>query len=237
MYGGCWLTDPECVDQDRLHNEQRETLLEGGGEKIGYKKWWYPADESNYSSRGGTPIDHVVIHTAEGYTGGLDTFRSPSRNASAHYAMGWDGTRVMMVREEDKAWHAGAKGSSGEEIHGMNERSIGIEHVGFAHAMQPGSVTEWSKPMLKGSAKLVAELARRYNIPIDRDHIISHAEVDPSRRSDPGPHWPWSWYIRKIKWYYYRPYVIVGGAFLLFGGLWYAARKREEKRIAGWKKI
>ena len=227
MYGGC--SSPDCVDLDRLRNKQMETLREGGGTQIGPKKWWYPSHSANYSVRDRTKndIDHIVIHTAEGYTGGLDTFRDPAREASAHYAMGWDGTEVLMVREKDKAWHASSS----------NDRSIGIEHVGFAHAMYPGTETEWSKAMLKASAKLVAKLARKYDIPINKETIISHASVDPSRRSDPGPYWPWDWYIKKAKWYYYRPYVFAGLGVLALGGLWYAAREREARRIRGWKKV
>ena len=227
MYGDC--RDPSCVDMEKIHNEQKRTLEAGGGEKIGPKKWWYPSHSANYSSRGGEPITKIIIHTAEGYTGGLDTFRDPSRGASAHYAIGWDGTRVGLVREEDKAWHI--------IVGNLNASTIGIEHVGFAHAMQPGTATEWSVPMLKASAKLVAELARRYGIPIDREHVVAHGDLDPSRRSDPGPYWPWDWYLRKAKWYYYRPYVIAGVGVLGFLGLWYSARKREERRIEGWKKV
>lgn len=226
MYG---CSDPSCVDMDRLQYEQKRALSEGGGQKIGWKRWWYPADPSNYSSRNPNDIDRIVIHTAEGYTGGLNTFRDPARGASAHYAIGWDGTEVLMVREEDKAWHVA--------VGDTNDRSIGIEHVGYAHAMQPGTPTEWSRQMLRASARLVARLARKYDIPIDREHIIAHAELDPARRSDPGPYWPWDWYIKKARWYAYRPYVFAGAGVFVVGALWYGARKREERRIRRWKKI
>jgi len=220
MYHGC--RDPSCVDMERLENKPHEALEEGGGEKIrihGMKGWWYPSDSSNYSVRDRTKddIDQVVIHTAEGYTGGLDTFRDPERDASAHYAIAWDGTLVRMVEDKDMAWHARS----------ANGRSIGIEHAGFAHAMQPGTEMQWNKPLLRKSAKLVAKLSRKYKIPIDRDHIISHASLDPSRRSDPGPHWPWDWYIRRIKFYYYRPYVsaVVGVLLLTTAAAWIRRKK------------
>ena len=220
MYHGC--DDPSCVSMERLLNKAHDTLAEGGGEKIrihGMQGWWYPSDSSNFSVRDRTKddIDQVVIHTAEGYTGGLNTFRDPSRQASAHYAIQWDGTIVRMVEDKDMAWHASS----------ANTRSIGIEHAGFAHAMHPGTETEWSKKLLRSSAKLVAKLARKYRIPMDRDHIISHASVDPSRRSDPGPYWPWDWYIRRIKFYYYRPYIVTG---LLMIGLAGAAVRLRRRR-------
>lgn len=230
--------DPSCVNLDNLYNKQRETLFENGGQQIGKNRWWLPAHSANYTADNRTKhdIDHVVIHSAEGYTGGLRSFSDPDRKASAHYAVGWDGTVVQMVNDKDMAWHAGRKGSTG--IDGMNERSIGIEHVGFAHAMWPGSETEWSKDLLNASAKLVAELARKYDIPIDRDHIIPHAIVDPERRSDPGPYWPWDWYIRRIKWYYRRPYVYGAiGVTALVGIVWWATQAREKKRIERWKRI
>lgn len=64
----------------------------------------------------------------------------------------------------DIAWHAGNWR--------VNARSIGIEHAGYSY--RPRSITEAE---YKASARLVAYLARRMRIPIDRRHIIGHHEV------------------------------------------------------------
>ena len=47
-------------------------------------------------------------------------------------------------------------------------------------------------------AKLTAEIAKRWNIPIDREHIIGHYEV-VSWKIDPGPAFPWDEFIQKVK--------------------------------------
>jgi N-acetyl-anhydromuramyl-L-alanine amidase AmpD len=221
MYGGC--QDPSCVDMGRLQNKALEVLFESGYH-LGGRKWAFPADPANYREgrRTRDDIDQIVIHTAEGYTGGLTTFQDPGRGASAHYAVEWDGTQVQMVADEDVAWHAG--GSIG-----TNDRSIGIEHAGFAYAMQPNTETEWSRPMLRSSAKLVARIARKYGVPLNRQHIIAHAEVPDQSHTDPGPYWPWGWYMTQIRWYYYRPYIL--GALGVAGIGWYFLRQRRKRSV------
>ena len=61
------------------------------------------------------------------------------------------------------------------------------------------------------SAKLVAWLVRRYDIPVDRKHIIGHSQVpdpnDPAlfggsdHHTDPGPHWRWGYYLNLVRQY------------------------------------
>lgn len=215
---------------ERLHWHGPGRMREDGVQ-VGANRWEYPAHTNNYrtGNRGPAEIDQIVIHTAEGYTGGLDTFRDPDRGASAHYAVQWNGEIAQMVADRDVAWHAGGR-------IGTNDRSIGIEHAGFAYAMQPGTETEWSKTMLKSSAKLVAQLARRYGVPLDRDHIIGHVDVPDQTHTDPGPYWPWDWYLGKVRWYYYRPYVFAGLGVAALGMALYA-RRRARKRVERWKEI
>ena len=52
---------------------------------------------------------------------------------------------------------------------------------------------------------------RRYDIPIDRTHIIGHSQVpDPAppgrvrredHHTDPGPHWKWGYYMNLVRRY------------------------------------
>lgn len=79
--------------------------------------------------------------------------------------------------------------------------SIGIEHEGFA-----ASGGSWyTEQMYQSSAKLVRYLAKKYNIPMDRQHIIGHdqfASISPQRNAqmhtDPGPYWDWDHYMRLL---------------------------------------
>ena len=62
-----------------------------------------------------------------------------------------------------------------------NERSIGIEHEGFVDRPQ-----DFTDAMYRSSARLTAGICARYGIPVDREHIIGHAEVPGTDHTDPG---------------------------------------------------
>ena len=159
-------------------------------------------------SRNFTPARHwhvttIVIHVAEtSFWGTVRTLRDPAREASAHFVVSHDGEIVELVDPDEVAWHAGNRA--------VNETSIGIEHEGFSYVR--GSITEAE---LESSARLVAWLAGRYGIPIDRQHIIGHDQVpDPyhpglfggaDHHTDPGPYWPWERYLELVRLYAGQP--------------------------------
>lgn len=124
----------------------------------------------NYTGgRSGKKIDRIVVHWIVGRLAAADSVFSKVGGTSAHYAVG--GTKIhQYVREEDTAYHAG----NWE----MNQRSIGIEHEG-------GPDIAITTETYETSAKLIAEIAKRYNIPLDRSHIIKHSEV-PRATQCPG---------------------------------------------------
>ena len=137
-------------------------------------------------------IDRIIIHTMEGsLKGTIAWFQKEGRTVptSAHFCIGKDGEVVQMVLERDKALHAGSKTQNG-----WNDRSIGIEHEDWAHDKEPPSLA-----MLKASAKLVADICKRRNIPVSRTHIIGHNEVPGATHTDPGPLWPWDLYMELVE--------------------------------------
>lgn len=160
-----------------------------------------PATASNYA-RGSRPrgaIRLIVVHTVEGsYGGAIAWFRNPRARVSAHYVVSREGAVAQTVADRRVAWHAG----NGR----VNRTSIGIEHEGYAWI--PGTFTD---AQYRASARLVARLARKYGLPINRRHVIGHNEVpDPYRRgrrggyghhSDPGPSWDWPRYMTYIRSY------------------------------------
>ncbi|MFE0650558.1 N-acetylmuramoyl-L-alanine amidase [Streptomyces sp. NPDC059534] len=132
-------------------------------------------------------IDRVVIHVVQGsYATALKVFRNPGHGAAAHYVVRKDGHVAQMIRELDVAFHAGNRD--------MNERSIGIEHEGFVDRPQ-----DFTAAMYAGSARLTADICARYGIPVDREHIIGHVEVEGTDHTDPGPHWDWDRYLRLVR--------------------------------------
>ncbi|MGW2558104.1 N-acetylmuramoyl-L-alanine amidase [Streptomyces sp. NPDC001514] len=132
-------------------------------------------------------IDRVVIHVVQGsYPTALKVFKDPGHGAAAHYVVGKDGRIAQMIRELDVAFHAGNRD--------MNERSIGIEHEGFVDRPQ-----DFTEAMYTASARLTADICKRYGFPADREHIIGHVEVQGTDHTDPGPHWDWDRYIRMVR--------------------------------------
>ncbi|MCC3651555.1 N-acetylmuramoyl-L-alanine amidase [Streptomyces sp. S07_1.15] len=151
---------------------------------------WIPASSANWRMADRPydyTIDRVVIHTIEGdYAVGLKVFQDPGHGAAAHYVVRTeDGHVAQMVRELDVAYHAGNRS--------FNERSIGIEHEGFAD--RAGSITDAT---YRASAELTAGICDRYGLPRDREHIVGHVEVPGTDHTDPGPHWDWDRYMRFV---------------------------------------
>ncbi|MFF3841097.1 N-acetylmuramoyl-L-alanine amidase [Streptomyces sp. NPDC001930] len=151
---------------------------------------WTSASRANWR-RADRPddyrIDRVVIHVVQGsYATALKVFKDPGHGAAAHYVVRKDGHVAQMIRELDVAFHAGSRD--------MNERSIGIEHEGFVDRPQ-----DFTAAMYAGSARLTADICARYGIPVDREHIIGHVEVEGTDHTDPGPHWDWDRYLKLVR--------------------------------------
>jgi N-acetyl-anhydromuramyl-L-alanine amidase AmpD len=160
---------------------------------------WKRGDGSyTKASRGTHAITTIVIHDTDG--GSLDGnvwyLSGGHSHASAHYVIARDGSIVQLVHLSDIAWHSGNAS--------VNAHSVGIEHVGDTYDPVGYTTAEY-----RSSARLVAWLARRYSIPVDRTHIIGHSQVaDPNNpallggsdhHTDPGPYWRWGYYLNLVR--------------------------------------
>jgi hypothetical protein len=138
-------------------------------------------------------INLITTHDIEG-TGqdALNVFQDPASGVSAHYIVDSDGTVYQVIREKDIGYHAGN--------FYYNEHAVGIEHAGFdANGYQWYNATEYL-----ASAKLVAYLLKKYNMPLDHAHITAHGTT-PSPTTgtspnhvDPGTYWLWDYYFGLI---------------------------------------
>ncbi|MEW1774907.1 N-acetylmuramoyl-L-alanine amidase [Streptomyces sp. NPDC086777] len=151
-----------------------------------------PASPSNgqVSNRpaNGIRIDSIVIHDTEtSYDAAVNLFTQPGGSA-AHYVMrSSDGAVTQMVPTKDLAFHAGN--------YSTNMHSIGIEHEGYA----AHGATWYTEAQYEATAELVKYLAARFDIPLDREHIVGHDNVAGPNSSlvsgmhwDPGPSWDWN---------------------------------------------
>ncbi|BCJ31917.1 N-acetylmuramoyl-L-alanine amidase [Actinocatenispora sera] len=139
------------------------------------------------------PILGVVIHdTEESLTDTMNTFYSTSSGVSIHYVVDGSGNVYQLLREKDIAYQAGNWW--------YNQRTIGIEHIGYdATGYQWYNATQYL-----GSAKLSAYLLNRYDIPLDRAHVVAHGTIPAPtlgtapNHVDPGPYWLWGYYLGLI---------------------------------------
>lgn len=109
-----------------------------------------PAHPSNYTpGRQGNTISEIIIHHAAStsFDSIHQTFANPSRNASAHYAVGRENNVDIMVDEGNIAWHCG------NWQH--NSRSIGIENVNSSGAPTWGVAPETRNTLVELCADIV----------------------------------------------------------------------------------
>ncbi len=140
----------------------------------------------NKDERGKGKINYIIIHTIEGTKDScISWFKQTKSQVSAHYVVGFDGSITQMVKDKDRAWHAGVKL--------YNEEAIGIEHEGYA------AKNGWTEKQLRASAELTRWLCHEYGIPIDREHLKGHCEIAPGRKTDPGPYFKWDLYLALVK--------------------------------------
>ena len=165
---------------------------------------WVPAHPHNI--RPGTNHPKVlVLHTPEEPADEIEVtpfyfardllLLDPPRRASTHYYMsgargagvGSDGDLYQMVREDggaiangvlNKPYPPDTNGSIS-----LNLQSLSLEIEGYAatiHQTCHPATKQWQK-----TAEWIETRSRKYDIPLDRAHVIGHYQV-ASNRTDPG---------------------------------------------------
>ena len=122
----------------------------------------------------------IVIHIMQGTLYGTDSwFQSPISKVSAHYGIGKTGDVHQYVNEKDTAFHAGRVNAPSWSLIKQSENglyinpdyyTIGIEHEGDIN-------TEWTEEMYIASSDLIRAISQRWDIPVDRKHVIGHHEI------------------------------------------------------------
>jgi len=136
--------------------------------------------------RDGAAPDMIVLH----YTGmasgqaAEDWLCNPASEVSSHYLVYEDGRIVQMVREADRAWHAGKSFWQGATD--INSRSVGIEIANPGHAL---GYARFPKLQVDAVIALCAGIRGRHGIRPER--VLAHSDVAPGRKIDPGEKFPW----------------------------------------------
>jgi N-acetyl-anhydromuramyl-L-alanine amidase AmpD len=157
-----------------------------------------PANYCNYdtaSRPSDSFVKFIVLHDTEtSYEGTVALPPSPHYCASWHYLVrSRDGHVDQALDVRHVGWHAGNWW--------FNTHSIGIEQEGWA-----SRGGRWfTERMYRSTARLVRYLARKYDIPLDRGHILGHDNVPAdsgkgvsAMHTDPGPYWDWAHFMRLV---------------------------------------
>lgn len=116
--------------------------------------------------------------------GAEDWLCNPESGVSCHYIVHEDGRVVQMVRETDRAWHAGKSFWRGETD--INSQSVGIEIVNPGHGL---GYPAFPRRQIRSVIALCRGIMARHAI--HPAMVLAHSDVAPGRKVDPGEKFPW----------------------------------------------
>lgn len=146
---------------------------------------WCPSPNREPRRNGRAP-DLLLLH----YTGmecseaALDWLTRQESGVSCHYFVDEEGRIAQLVREEERAWHAGQSFWAGETD--INSCSIGIEIHNPGHDFD---YPDFPEPQMRAVEALCRDILSRHAIPPHR--VLAHSDVAPGRKRDPGEKFDW----------------------------------------------
>ena len=128
-------------------------------------------------------ISLVIIHFTETktFSEALNLLTSKERKVSCHYLIDKSGDIFNLVDLDKRAWHAGE--SMWGNYDDINSRSVGIEIVNSGEIIKEN----YTSKQLVSLSHLLIKLLKEYNI----ENILGHSDIAPTRKIDPGVHFPW----------------------------------------------
>lgn len=145
----------------------------------------------NFGERRGVAApDAVILHYTGMATGqgAEDRLCDPASEVSSHYLVHEDGRVIQLVREADRAWHAGKSSWKGQDD--LNSRSVGVEIVNPGHGPDLALGTpDFPPAQIASLLGLLRGILARHGIPPSR--VLAHSDIAPGRKVDPGERFPW----------------------------------------------
>lgn len=112
--------------------------------------------------------DQIVVH----HTGVNDIDASAEQIHGWHLNNGWSGIGYHYVIRKDGTIERGRpEWAIGSHAYGENSHTIGIHLSGDFEQAYP------TDKQIEKLAMLIADIADRYGIPIDRNHVVGHGEL------------------------------------------------------------
>ena len=142
----------------------------------------------NHNERRTPAVDMLILHytAMESAEKAVSWLCDPRSEVSCHYLVDELGMVTQMVPESRRAWHAGVSSWKGEDD--LNSRSIGIE-ISNPGDLEEGT-QEYPDTQIEAVIALAKDICERHNIAPER--VLGHSDVSPSRKLDPGRHFPWA---------------------------------------------
>jgi N-acetylmuramoyl-L-alanine amidase len=127
----------------------------------------------------------IVVHTTVGsFAAAVGWFADPRSGVSSHYLVGLDGRVAQFVDETDTAFHAGRVRNPTSPLAGPGNPNLHTVGIEFEDGGDPERVRRPDAQYDAGAA-LIAAIAGRWRIPLDRRHIVGHRELT-DRKTCPG---------------------------------------------------
>ncbi|HHE36733.1 MAG TPA: N-acetylmuramoyl-L-alanine amidase [Candidatus Woesearchaeota archaeon] len=157
--------------------------------------------ELNYADRSLSDVNKVVLHHTGDDNAAQTINTLKAKGLSVHYVVDRDGTIYYLVDETKTAFHCGCCRPSDtsclnkysnppvcleEHPVATNLDSIGIEIVNTGEYSD-----EYTEEQYSAINALVKDVAERWMIPLDDNHIVGHYEVTQGKW-DPSPNFDWS---------------------------------------------
>lgn len=141
----------------------------------------------NFGERRGVAAPDMILLHYTGMASGEaaeDWLADSASEVSSHYLVHEDGRVVQMVREADRAWHAGVSVWRG--VTDINSRSVGIEIVNPGHRL---GYVDFPPAQVEAVCRLCRDIVARHAVP--PHNVLAHSDVAPGRKADPGERFPW----------------------------------------------
>ncbi len=168
--------------------------LPGDSAEFSATSFW---TDAAFKARFGTgrAYQYVIIHQTEGHkeldmailTGPLSVHKYVTKN----------GERYHLLDDEFGAYGCGVRDPAHKtyllgEVFSRNENlatlQIEIENFGYE---------DFTDPEYEAAAFWTAHWCRRYNIPVNRQHLLGHRELNKLKR-DPSDKWNWDYFISLV---------------------------------------
>ncbi len=123
----------------------------------------------------------ILHHTAQNSCDEtLRAFQDSAREVSAHYLICKDGTVHHLLNDYLRAWHAGK--SKWGNLTDLNSASIGIE-------LDNNGKEAFPDVQITALLQILGSLRDSFAIP--QQNFIGHADIAPTRKTDPSVFFPW----------------------------------------------